>query len=213
VFGEHVVGLLFAGQAPAFMPGYDLIRSGRHVGELEVSTLVSDGVVGMRSDEHFGVHPDMATVAAQIDQSRCGHGARSGAVGEREGQIERSRAVHVDGVKGRVRTPHVQRAIFRDEKNMRNVAAVLLVEVTALFGQVHGFALADVLKVDDGVGHAALGSDDQALQIGRLFGLRVADLGVFGDGKLESVRNRPRPFHRTRNGAPVVDRDDFVVAL
>jgi hypothetical protein len=119
----------------------------------------------------------------------------------------------VDGVQGGIGTLHVERAVFRDQENVRNVAAVFLVEVAALFGQVHGFALGDVLEVDDGVGDAALRSDDEALQVGRLFGFGVTDLRVFGDGKVERVRNRPRPFHRAGNGTSVGDRDDFVVAL
>ena len=66
---------------------------------------------------------------------------------------------------------------------MRDVAAVFLVEMTALFGQVHGFAAGDVLQVDDGVGDAALRSDDEALEVGGFLGLGVADLRIFGDGK------------------------------
>ena len=61
VFGQNVIGLFFAGEAPAFMPGHDLIGSGGDVGKLEASALVGDGVVGVRRHEHFGIHPDMAT--------------------------------------------------------------------------------------------------------------------------------------------------------
>src|SRR4249920_1742499 len=46
-FGEDVVGLLFAAEAPTFVPGDDLVGPGRHVGELEVSNFVGDGVVRM----------------------------------------------------------------------------------------------------------------------------------------------------------------------
>ena len=55
-------------------------------------------------------------------------------IGEREGQVEGGGAVHVDGVQGGVGALHLQRRVLGHEKNVRNVVAVLLVEVTPLLG-------------------------------------------------------------------------------
>src|ERR1700689_5133048 len=90
---------------------------------------------------------------------------------------------------------------------------MLLVEMAALFGQVHGFALGDVFEVNNGVGDAALRPEDEALQVSGFPGIGIADLRIFGDGKLEGVRNGPCPFNGAGNGAAVSDGDNFVVAL
>src|ERR1700722_11368975 len=47
LFRQDVVGLLASQDSPAFVPGNDLIGSGRNVGELELSAVVGDGVVRM----------------------------------------------------------------------------------------------------------------------------------------------------------------------
>ncbi len=102
---------------------------------------------------------------------------------------------------------------MRDQQDVRDVAAVLLVEVTALLGQIHGFAGGDVLEIDDGVGHSALRADDEAFEVDGFFGVGIADLRILGDGKLERVGNRARPFDGAGNGAAVGDGDHFVVGL
>jgi hypothetical protein len=144
-FGQNVVGVLFPKQVPAFMPGDDLLSSGRHVSEFESSALVGDDVVRMRDHHHFRIHPDVASVAAQVHQAGRRHGARRHAVYEGKRQIESRCTVHVNGVQGRIGTHHVERAILGDQQNMRDVVAALLVEVTPLLRQFQRFAAGSVL--------------------------------------------------------------------
>ncbi len=189
MFGQHIVCLLFTCQAPAFMPGHNLIRSRRDIGELKAAAFVGDGIVGMRNHHHFRVHPDVAAIAPQVHQSRRWHGSRGGPVGEREGQVESGGSVHVDGMQSRVGTHHRQRSVLRNQKNVRYVMATFLVEMTPLFRQIHRFAAGDVLQVNDRIGDAALGPDDQALQVRRLSGVRIADLRIFVDWEGKCARN------------------------
>lgn len=213
VFGEDVVGLLFAGQSPAFMPGDNLIGAGRNVPEFEASALVGDGVIRIGNYHHLGIHPDMPTVATKIYQAGSRHVARSDLVRERKGQIETSGAVHVDGVESGVGTLHLEIGILRDKKNVRDVTAMLLVEMTPLLGKFHGFPGGDVLKVDDGIGDAALGPDDQAFEADGLLATWIAYLRIFGNGKIKLARLWARPFYAAGDGATVGDGDDFVVVL
>ena len=67
---------------------------------------------------------------------------------------------------------------------------MLLIQMAPLLGQVHGFSGGDVLEIDDSVGHAAFGSDDQALEAGGFLAIRVADLRVLGDGEIQLVGRR-----------------------
>ena len=99
------------------------------------------------------------------------------------------------------------------EKNVRDVVAMLLVEVTALLGEFQGLSGGDVLEIDDGVGHAALGSDDQAFEADGFLAIRIADLRIFGDGEIQLVRDWAGPLDGAGDGATVGDGDDFVAAL
>jgi len=119
----------------------------------------------------------------------------------------------VDGVQGGVGALHLQVFILRHEKNVRNVVAVLLVEVTALLGQVHSLSGGDVLEVDDGIGDAPFRTDDQAFEADVLLALGIADLRVFGDGEIQLARDWARPFDGAGDGATVGNGDDFIVAL
>src|SRR5271156_3826997 len=74
-FGENVIGLLLASETPALVPGDDLIGAGRDVGEFKAAALVGNRVVRMGDDHHFGIHPDVASVAANVDQTGGRHGA------------------------------------------------------------------------------------------------------------------------------------------
>jgi hypothetical protein len=107
----------------------------------------------------------------------------------------------------------MQLCILGHEKNVRDVATALLVEVTPLLGQVDSFSGRDVLEVDDGIGHAALGSNDQALEAGGLLSIGLADLRILGDGEIQFVRNRSGPFDGAGNGSAVGDGDDSIAAL
>ena len=195
------------------MPRHDLIRSRWDIGELEASTLIRDRIVRMRNHYHFRVHPHVATVASQVNQSGSRHGACNGPVRERKGQVKRGGTIHVDGVQGRIGTHHSEGGAFRNQENVRNVMAMSLVEMSPLFGQIHGFSGRDILKVDDGIRKAALRPDDQPLEIDGLFGVRIADLRIFSDGKIERVRNGSRPFYGPGNRPTVADGFDPVAAL
>lgn len=213
VLGENVVGLLFASQPPAFMPGNNLIGAGRNVPEFEASALVGDRVIRIRHNHHLGIHPDVATVATKIHQAGSGHVARSDLVGERKRQIETGCAVHMDGMKSGVRALHLQIGIFRDKKNVRDVAAMLLVEMTPLLGKFHRLSGGDVLEIDNGIGDAALGPDDQAFQADSFFATRIADLRIFRNGKIKLARLWPGPLYAARDGATVADGDNSVAIL
>ena len=147
------------------------------------------------------------------DRPGRGHGSQSGPVGERKGKIEAGCAIHMNGVQSGVGTHHAQVAVFRNQKNVRYVAAVSLVKMAPLLRQVHGFTAGNILEVDDCVGDAALRSNDQPLQVGGLLRFRITNLRIFGDGEIEGMRNWPRPFHRAGNGSAVDDGNDFVIAL
>lgn len=119
----------------------------------------------------------------------------------------------MDGMQGGIGTDHAERLVLGYQQDMRDVAAVPLIEVPALLGQVQGFAAADVFEINDGIGDAALRADDEALEIGHLFRIGVADLRVFGDGHSQGMRKRPGPLDGARDGAAVNYGDDFVGAL
>ncbi len=73
-------------------------------------------------------------------------------------------AVHVDGVQSGVGALHLLHNIFRDTKNVRNVVAMPLVQMTPLLQQIQGLSAGNV-QIDDGVGHAALGPHNQPFQV------------------------------------------------
>src|SRR5579859_1674315 len=202
-FRKHVIGLLFADQSPAFVPRDDFVVARRDVGEFEAPGLIGDGVVRVRDDHHLGVHPDMAAVAAKVYEAGGCKRTRRGAVGKGEGQIEGGRTVHVNGVQGGIGADHAEVALLRDQENVRYVAAVLLVEVAALLGQVHSLAARNVFEINDGVGHAALRTDDQTVEIRCLLRIGIADRRVFGDGEIEGAGNWTRPFYGAGDRASV----------
>src|ERR1035441_4103908 len=92
----------------------------------------------MWSHHHFGVHPDVAAIATEMDQSGRRHGARSDLVGEWKGEVKDRCTIHVNGVQRGVGALHLERGILRDEENMWDVAAMFLIQVPPLLGQNHG---------------------------------------------------------------------------
>ncbi len=195
------------------MPRLNLISSRRDAGELEAAALVGNGVIRVRDNHHLRVHPNVAAVAAKVDQAGRAHAARADLVGEREGQVVSCRAVHVDGVQSSVGALHLQIGLFRHQKNVRNVVATALVEVASLLRKFQHFAGRDVFEIYDGIGYPAVRADDEPLKADGFLALRVADLGIFGDRKVQFARDRARPFHGTGNSSTVGDGDDFIVAL
>ena len=87
----------------------------------------------MRNDHHLGVHPNVATVAAQVDQARRCHGARSDLILERKWQVEAGGSIHVDGVQGGVGALHLQVCVGGHEKNVRNIVAMPLIKMTDVY--------------------------------------------------------------------------------
>jgi len=86
----------------------------------------------------------------------------------------------------------------------------LLVEVAELLRQVHGLPGTNVFQINDGVCDATLRADDEAFKIRSLFGVWIANLGVFGNGEFRRARDRPGPLYRARDRASVGDANDFV---
>jgi hypothetical protein len=211
--GQNVISLFFPGQSPALMPCDDLIRSRRHIGQLETAALVSDRVIRVGHDEHFGVHPDMASIAPQMHQPRRRQSTRRDLVGERKRKIVGSRTVHVNRVQRLVGAQHVQRSILRHQKNVWNITALLLVEMPPLLRQLQGLPAGNVPEIDNRVGDSAVRPDDQSLQISGAFALGIADLRILGDRKVHRFRHGTGPFHGSRNRSAVADSDDFIVVL
>ena len=52
------------------------------------------------------------------------------------------------------------------------------------------FAGGDVLEINDGIGDAALGADDQAFEADGFLAFGIADLGIFGNREIQLVRDR-----------------------
>src|SRR5579872_1697856 len=94
---------------------------------------------------------------------------------------------------------------------MGNVVAMVLVQVTALLGQVHRLPGADVFQINDRVGDSILRSNDEALQANFLLAIGIADLRILGDRKLKLARYWARPFHGPRDRSTVGNGNDFVV--
>jgi hypothetical protein len=55
------------------------------------------------NNDYFSIHPDVPAVAPQVHQTRRVHLSRNHSIWEREWQIKRFSAVHVNGVKNRAR--------------------------------------------------------------------------------------------------------------
>ena len=108
---------------------------------------------------------------------------------------------------------HLQRGVLGHQKNVGNVVTLLLVEVTPLLGQFHGLSGGDVLEIDDGVGYAALGADDQALEANRFLAVGVANLRILGNREIQFAGHRSRPFDGPGDGATVGDGNHPIVTL
>src|SRR5579862_4784240 len=143
--GQYVEGLLFADDSPPLMPGDNLVCAGWYVGEFEPAALVRDCKVRMSDYHHFRVHPDVASVTAEIHNSRCGHRTGCRFIGKRKRQIKAGRSVHVYGVQSRIRALHGQHLVLRNEQNVRNVTAMLLIQMSALGRQIESLAAGDIL--------------------------------------------------------------------
>ena len=108
---------------------------------------------------------------------------------------------------------HVESSVLGHEQNVRNIAAVLLVEMATLFRQVHGLAGGDVLQIHHRICHPALGADNQPSRGPRFCGKQGHKSAVFGDRKLQSTRDGAGPLHCSGDGGSIVDRNDLIVAL
>jgi len=53
---------------------------------------------------------------------------------------------------------------------------VPLLQAPALLGRFQSLSAGNIFQVNNGVGYAALRTDDQPLQINRFSGIRIADL-------------------------------------
>ena len=126
----------------------------------------------------------MATVATEIDQAGRGHGGTN-LIGEGEGQIIGGCTIHVNGVQRGVGAFHLQLGVLRHEKNVGNVAAMVLIQVAPLLGQFDRFSGGNIFQIDDGAGDAALWTDDEAFEAGSLLAVRIADFRIFGYEKVK----------------------------
>src|SRR6202008_328451 len=104
-------------------------------------------------------------------------------------------------------------AVVGHKQQMRLVAAGFLVEKLAPFGEIHGLTPGDVFQKDNGIGNTAIGRDDQALKIAFLLALRITDLRVFVYENRGNLGDRPGPFHRTGDGAAIVDGNRLIARL
>jgi hypothetical protein len=83
----------------------------------------------------------------------------------------------------------------------------------ALLRSLQSFAAGNVFQVHNGIGYAALRTDDQPLQINRFPGIGIADLGILGDRKVQNVGRWACPFHAAGNSSAICDGDNFVITL
>ena len=187
---QNIIDFFFPCVVPALVPRDELISAWRNVGKFKTSGFVGDSIIRVRHDHHFRAHPNVPAIAMQVDQAGRRHGARGGLVDEGKRQVERGGPFHVDGVESCIRTPHLEDGILRNEQDVRNVVAMDLIEMPPLRGQVECFSARYTLEIDDGVGHSTLRTDDQALEVNCLPGLRVADLRVFVYREFCLVRDR-----------------------
>jgi len=104
-------------------------------------------------------------------------------------------------------------AALRNEHDVRNVAAILLIEMLAGFRKVHGLPFGDVLQKHDGIRDTTIGADFEPLEVAHLVRFGIANAGVLGDGKFWSLGGGTGPFNRSGDGSAVVDLDYGVVGL
>jgi hypothetical protein len=83
---------------------------------------------------------------------------------------------------------HAQYGVLGNEKNVGNVAAVLLVEMTAGFRQFERFTPRYVLEIYNRIGHPTLATDDETFEVCGFLGIRIADLGILGHWELDVAR-------------------------
>ena len=195
------------------MPSLDFILAGRHIGQFEEATCIGDGVIRMRHDEDLGVHPDVPgiafqfhhTVARQIDRDHLIlHGKRN---------VVRGSARHVHGVQNRIAALGIEVAAPRNEHDVRNVAAILLIQMLACFRKVHGLPFGDVLQKHDGIRDTTIGADFESLEVANLVRFGIANARVLSNGKFWSFGDGTGPFNRSGDGSSVVDLDHGVVGL
>src|SRR2546425_7677067 len=115
LLGDDVVELIFADHLPPFMPGGDLVLAWGDLGDLEVAVPVGDRVIGVGGDHHLRVHPNVAGVATQVDESLAIHGALNDLIWERKRQVVVRSARHMNGVQGGITALHLQVALKRDQ--------------------------------------------------------------------------------------------------
>src|SRR5713101_2746675 len=177
--GDDVVELVFADHPPPFMPSGDFVLARGDLGDLEVAVPVGDRVIGVGCDHHLRVHPNVAGIATQVDESLAVHGALNDLILERNRQVVVRGTRHVHSVQSRITALHLQVALKRDQQNVGLVATTLLIQEPARFRELHRLALCDVLKKDHGVSHAVVVADNQALKVATLLALRITDLRIF----------------------------------
>jgi len=65
---------------------------------------------------------------------------------------------------------------------------VPLLQAPALLGRFQSLSAGNIFQVNNGVGYAAVRTDDQPLQINRFPGIRIADLRILGGREVQNVR-------------------------
>jgi len=94
-----------------------------------------------------------------------------------------------------------------------NVAAMVLIQVAPLLGQFDRLSGGNIFQIDDGVGDAALGSDDEAFEAGSLLAVRIADFRIFGYEKIKRAGGWTRPFDGAGDRSPIGDGNDLIAGL
>jgi len=95
---------------------------------------------------------------------------------------------------------------------VRFVTAKPLVQRSSLGRKIKRLPTGNAFDVYDCICDAALRTDNQPFQVASLVRIRVANLHIFRDGKLEKVRFRPGPLDGPFDGAAVGDGDNSVAA-
>src|ERR1700686_382050 len=116
-------------------------------------------------------------------------------------------------VQERIAALYRQGGLDRDKKDMRLVAAVLLIEGTARGGKIHRFSAANIPQKYNRIGYAAIGGNQQALKIAVLLAQRIANLRVFVDLGGNEVRQGSLPFHGSPDRSAILHGDDLIAIL
>ena len=96
---EYIQCILSTQHMPSFVPRHNFIIAGGHVGKLEPAILVGNGIIRVRYDHHFSIHPNVSAIAAQVDKARSVHVPCNHPVCKRERQVKAGSAVHVNCMK------------------------------------------------------------------------------------------------------------------